>query len=310
MTKRIFKLRNVAMIACLAATTLFSACDKDPKDEPNNPNDNGANIVSFAFVGIDGAAAIDKDALTVTAKAKKTVDLTNIVATFTLSTGCTAKVGNTTQVSGQTANNFTNTVNYLVTTSDGNLTNIWKVTITSDEDDGGEEWSLPVNLKVRVQWTETDGTFIENLITKIGENYHCLHLSGTGTYQTLMVYQGDNRWSWWHRPDFDFEWTYGEPFHFYNSWEEVVSRLGGRDFLFKIIPNNVTWTNPVTGTGTFLGRAVNIRDGVFGKYWMDATYNVCLKGEDDNGITYNFEVTEWDETVTGFDDDIELPEDE
>jgi hypothetical protein len=32
MTKRIFKLRNVAMIACLAVMTMFSGCDKDNGD--------------------------------------------------------------------------------------------------------------------------------------------------------------------------------------------------------------------------------------------------------------------------------------
>jgi hypothetical protein len=125
MTKQIFNLRNMAMIACLAATTIFSGCDKDP-----DPIDNGANIIAFTFAGIDGTATIDKTALTVTAKAKETVDLTNIVATFTLSTGCTATVNGTAQVSGQTANNFSDPVTYRVTSGDGKTTNEWTVTIT------------------------------------------------------------------------------------------------------------------------------------------------------------------------------------
>jgi hypothetical protein len=127
MTKQNFKQRSIKGIAiaiCLAATTMFSGCDKD------DPMNNGADIVAFTFNGINGTAVIDKDALTVTATANETVDLTSIVATFTLSNGATATVNGTAQVSGQTANNFSNTVIYNVTSSDSRLTNIWKVTIT------------------------------------------------------------------------------------------------------------------------------------------------------------------------------------
>jgi hypothetical protein len=91
---------------------------------------NGADIVSFTFNGISGTAVIDKDALTVTATADETVDLNSIAPTFTLSNGATAEVNGTAQTSGSTANDFTNTVTYVVTSSDGNLINIWKVTIT------------------------------------------------------------------------------------------------------------------------------------------------------------------------------------
>jgi predicted 3-demethylubiquinone-9 3-methyltransferase (glyoxalase superfamily) len=126
MTKVNFNLRSfkgIAIAICLAATTMFSGCDKD------DPMNNGADIVAFTFTGINGTATIDKDALTVTATANETVDLTAIVATFTLSNGATATVNGTAQVSGTTANNFSNTVIYNVTSSDSRLTNIWKVTI-------------------------------------------------------------------------------------------------------------------------------------------------------------------------------------
>jgi hypothetical protein len=125
------KLRNVVTsVACLAATTVCSGCD--PEDDPMN---NGADIVTFTFNGIDGTAAIDKDALTVIATADETVDLTSIAATFTLSNGATATVNGVAQASGATANDFTNTVTYAVTSSDGNLINIWKVTITGGKSD-------------------------------------------------------------------------------------------------------------------------------------------------------------------------------
>ncbi len=45
-------------------------------------------------------------------------DITNLIATFT-TTGASVKVGSTAQVSGQTANDFTNPVTYTVTAADG-----------------------------------------------------------------------------------------------------------------------------------------------------------------------------------------------
>lgn len=58
-----------------------------------------------------------------------TYDLSNLIATFTLSPGATAKVGNVAQVSGTTVNNFTNPVTYVVTAEDLSTQN-WTVTIT------------------------------------------------------------------------------------------------------------------------------------------------------------------------------------
>ena len=55
-------------------------------------------------------------------------DVTDLVATFT-SSGVSVKVGNTTEVSGQTANNFTNPVTYTVTAADGSAKN-YIVTVT------------------------------------------------------------------------------------------------------------------------------------------------------------------------------------
>ncbi len=115
----------VILFTALAAITMFSACDPDDPE----PSDNGADIKTFIFAGINGTAVIDKDALTVTATANEIVDLASIVATFTLSDGATATVNQVAQVSGVTANNFTTTVIYNVTSSDSRLTNIWKVTI-------------------------------------------------------------------------------------------------------------------------------------------------------------------------------------
>ena len=87
-----------------------------------------ANILTFTVAGVD--ATIDAVNHTITANVPYSTDITNLVATFTLSAGATAKVGATVQESGVTANDFTNPVVYTVTAEDGTTTQNWTVTIT------------------------------------------------------------------------------------------------------------------------------------------------------------------------------------
>ena len=57
MTTRIFKLRNVAMIVCLAVMTMFSACSKDPEknpDSPDNPDEPDNPIITMINMEIKG----------------------------------------------------------------------------------------------------------------------------------------------------------------------------------------------------------------------------------------------------------------
>jgi hypothetical protein len=74
------------------------------------------------------------------------VDLSNIVAEFTLSTGATATVDGAPQISGATANDFTSPVTYEVTSGDGETAFGWTVTITK-KSTGGEagEWVKVAN---------------------------------------------------------------------------------------------------------------------------------------------------------------------
>ncbi len=162
-------MRNVVAIAiCFATVTMFSACDPDDPE----PSDNGADITAFTFAGINGTAVIDKDALTVTATANETVDLTSIAATFTLSNGATAKVNGVPQVSGTTVNDFSGTVTYIVTSSDGRLTNIWNVSITkgsgSNRFFGVKSGKVVYNY---TQWSEDDDYTGQRTFTLIFDDY-------------------------------------------------------------------------------------------------------------------------------------------
>jgi predicted extracellular nuclease len=87
-----------------------------------------ANILTYTVAGVN--ATIDNGTHTITATVPYTTDITNLVATFTLSDGATAKVGAVDQVSGVTANDFTSPVTYTVTAQNGTTTQDWVVTIT------------------------------------------------------------------------------------------------------------------------------------------------------------------------------------
>jgi hypothetical protein len=176
------------MIACLAAFTVFSGCDKDPDPQP----DNGADFLSFTFDGIVGKAVIDKDALTVTAIAAETVDLDWIIATFTLSNGATAEMYGFEVKSGTHIFDFTETAIINVTSSDKRLTNIWKVTVTK-----GSKKYITYNKPVTayyIEYTEDGKSKFEAYENKeychsFGETYIYI-----GSEEINYTWAGNNHW--------------------------------------------------------------------------------------------------------------------
>jgi hypothetical protein len=89
-------------------------------------------ILTYSFAEQTGAATIDTSAKTVDIEVEYGTTVTALVATFTLSTGATAAVGVTPQVSGTTENDFTSPVTYVVTALDESTEN-WTVTVTIDD---------------------------------------------------------------------------------------------------------------------------------------------------------------------------------
>jgi hypothetical protein len=93
---------------------------------------NAAEIQTYSLQGSPGF--INSGAGTITVTLPSGTNLTNLVATFTTSSGVTSvKVGATGQISGTTANNFTIPVTYTVTAQDGTTTKNWVVTVTLAE---------------------------------------------------------------------------------------------------------------------------------------------------------------------------------
>ena len=92
------------------------------------PNDE-TDILSYIFSEQTGVAVIDLVSHTIDIEVEYGTDLTDLVATFTLSDGGTATVGGLAQHSGTTANDFTSQVTYIVTAEDGTTVQDWIVTV-------------------------------------------------------------------------------------------------------------------------------------------------------------------------------------
>lgn len=100
--------------------------------------DGTANFLTFNFLNAPNSAlSVDVTGVVGYTAGGKTVALTvpaatvvtALVATFTVNTGATVKISSTTQVSGTTANNFTNPATYLITGVDGRV-ETYTVTVT------------------------------------------------------------------------------------------------------------------------------------------------------------------------------------
>jgi hypothetical protein len=85
-----------------------------------SPVKNGTALGFSAFAISNPAATgtIDQDNKTISLALPSGTALTNLVATFT-APGATVKIGSITQISGSTANDFTNPVTYTLSTADG-----------------------------------------------------------------------------------------------------------------------------------------------------------------------------------------------
>ncbi|MFC5470549.1 S-layer homology domain-containing protein [Cohnella suwonensis] len=87
------------------------------------------DITAFSFPQQAGAATIDSNARTVDIQVINGTNLNGLVASFSLSTGATAKVGAVVQTNGTTSNDFSIAVTYTVTAQD-NTTQNWKVVVS------------------------------------------------------------------------------------------------------------------------------------------------------------------------------------
>ncbi|OFY19297.1 MAG: hypothetical protein A2W98_00580 [Bacteroidetes bacterium GWF2_33_38] len=113
-----------------------------------------ANILAYSFTEQMSPAVFSNDTIYITVNSG--TDLTNLVASFTLSVGATAEVSLNPQVSGVTVNNFSSFVIYTITAENGTTTQDWVIAVS--------EFVIPYLIinEVDIDQTSTDtNEFIE-----------------------------------------------------------------------------------------------------------------------------------------------------
>lgn len=97
------------------------------------------DFLSYKFAGLNPevAGVINNTAKTINVQVPYSTDVTSLVATFTVSDGAVAKIGETEQVSGTTPNNFTNPVIYKVSKSTQSQN--WTVNVTKPAPTTGKD---------------------------------------------------------------------------------------------------------------------------------------------------------------------------
>jgi len=95
---------------------------------PSDEND----ILTFSFPEQTGDATINAINHTVNVEVANGTDVSNLIASFTLSEGATAYVGGTLQQSGVTQNDFTNSVIYTIHAENAE-TQTWTVNVTEEQ---------------------------------------------------------------------------------------------------------------------------------------------------------------------------------
>ncbi|MFY0689328.1 MAG: VCBS repeat-containing protein [Cyclobacteriaceae bacterium] len=93
-------------------------------------DNDSTDFSSFSFAAQSGEATIDSTNHLIEIGVNYGTDLTALVATFSLSGGASAMVSNTDQVSGTTANDFSDTVTYSILADDQQTTQDWQVVVT------------------------------------------------------------------------------------------------------------------------------------------------------------------------------------
>lgn len=132
-------IKQSVSLAFLAAVCIFASCGGDGGGTGgfiggSVDSDTGPTITAFGFTSAKNSVlstnvtgAISGTTITVTVPYGTTV--TNLIATFTTTTGASVTIGTVEQTSGITANDFTSSKTYTVTGTDGS-TQSYTVTVT------------------------------------------------------------------------------------------------------------------------------------------------------------------------------------
>jgi len=127
-TKVITQVTSLSASATVDVTAEDGTTKKTYTVEFSVAKNSAAEIVSFTLPGQIGNSVINSTARTILITLPAGTNA-NQIATFTLSSGASAKVGTVAQVSGTTSNDFTAAVIYKITAENGTSILDWTVTV-------------------------------------------------------------------------------------------------------------------------------------------------------------------------------------
>ena len=110
--------------------TITAVDGKTTKDWMVTVTESPTDFLNYSFGEQNRESIINAINHTIDAEVVNGTDLSNIVATFTLSTGAIAEVGTTEQMNGVTLNDFSDTVTYTVTAQNMTTSQDWIVTVS------------------------------------------------------------------------------------------------------------------------------------------------------------------------------------
>lgn len=129
------KITRTLFYASMIALVLSACSDKDPKDVDNS--DKKAEFLTFGFYAEDNAE-LEQDYIVenitreMVIRIPEELDWTSLVARFTTSDNDVVTIDDTEQVSGVTANDFTEAIDYIVSDSDAKLSNPYTVKVRKE----------------------------------------------------------------------------------------------------------------------------------------------------------------------------------
>jgi hypothetical protein len=169
------------------------------------------DITAYSLAG-QTSSTVDIDNHTVSVVVPYGTDVTALVATFKISDQATAVVNNVSQVSGTTANDFSNDLTYVVTAGDATTTQDWKISVSvtatsvssivsknilsvyPNPNDGSFTLKLnnSISTSAKVVVAAVDGTIVySNEFSVVGETIESINLNvATGSY-IITVISGD-----------------------------------------------------------------------------------------------------------------------
>jgi len=88
------------------------------------------SISQFSFLGFDNTPVINNEEKSIEIELPNSADITSLTAVFELSKNATAQIKDSVQQSGLTANNFTDTVQYIIIAEDNKTQTTWNVVVS------------------------------------------------------------------------------------------------------------------------------------------------------------------------------------